>query len=219
MKKLLFFTVSILAFITISAQKISNVDFDSVKTALDANQGLYKELIDRFKKADSTLSADEFKVLYYGQCFQQNYKPYGGSGKDFDKFKEHYEKEDYKKALPFALKILDDDPVDLKMTFKTLVCYHFLNDPENKAAMQMRYENILYTLFLSGDGKTRETAFVVMRVSDEYEAMNNMQVENSSQSLSGDCDVMTLKKNDYGLESLYFNISKPFGSLKKLLKN
>ena len=219
MKKLLFLTVFIFIFIAISAQKISNVDFDSVKTALDAKPGLYKELIDRFKKADSTLIADEFKVLYYGQCFQENYKPYGGDGKDFDKFKEHYEKEDYKKALPFVIKILDEDPIDLKMMFKALVCYHILNDQENKAAMQMRYESILYTLFLSGDGKTRETAFVVMRVSDEYEAMSNMQVENSSQSLSGDCDVMTLKKNDYGLESLYFNISKPFSSLSKLLKN
>jgi hypothetical protein len=208
-----------LAVIIISAQKISNVDFDSVSTALDAKQDLYKELIIRYKKADTTLTPGEFKVLYYGQCLQKDYNPYGGSGKNFDKFKEYYDKEDYKKALPFALKILDEDPMDLQMTFKTLVCYHYLNDMENKTTMQMRYENMLYVLFTSGDGKTNETAFVVMRISDEYEAMRNMEVENTMQSLSGDCDIMTLMENNYGLEKLYFNISKPFGSLKKLFKN
>jgi hypothetical protein len=52
-----------------------------------------------------------------------------------------------------------------------------------------------------------------MRVSDEYELMAAMQVQNTSQSLQGTCDVMTLKENDLGLEKLYFNVSRPLMSM------
>ena len=169
--------------------------------------------------ADSTLTEEEVKVIYYGQCFQDKYNPYGTDSKNFDKFKEYFQKSNYEKALPFVLNMLEKDPMDLKMTYYAIICYHYIEDSANKAIMQVRYENLLLSLFRSGDGKTRETAFVVMRISDEYEAMRNMGVENTSQALSGDCDVMTLKKNDYGLERLYFNIAKPFESMSKMFRS
>lgn len=222
MKKVVILATLLLACIYLPAQKISKVDFDAIKKSLDADPGLYKKLMGRFVDADSTLTASDYSTLYYGQCFQSNYNPYSSDMVNSDQFKKHYDKEDFAQALPFAMKMLEKDPMDIKMTFKALVCNHYLKDDVNKAKMKARYENLLLTIFESGDGKTAATAMVVMRVSDEYEAMANMEVKNTVQSLShteyGPCDVMTLQSNDLGIEKLYFNVSKLFESMNKMFK-
>jgi hypothetical protein len=216
LKGLLFLCVAV-----ISAQKISKVDFDAIKKSLDANPALYKNLVNRIKNSDTTLTAADYSTLYYGQCFQTDYSPYG-SDSNLDEFNKHYQKQEYAKALPIAMKILDKNPIDIRMTFKALVCNHYLKDEENKAKMNTRYENLLLAIIESGDGKTDTTAMVVMKVSDEYELMNNMQVQNTSQSLvqgpAGPCDLMPLKPNDLGLDKLYFNVAKLFESMEKMFK-
>jgi len=221
MKKLLLAGLLLCSF-QLFAQKISNVDFDAIKKSLDASPDLYKDLVTRFKNSDSTLTAADYSTLYYGQCFQKSYNPYG-LDVNVDEFRKHYQKQEYEKALPAALRIIDKNPMDVQMTFRALVCYHYMKDEENKAKMNTRYESILMTIIGSGDGKTAETAFVVMKVSDEYELMNNMEVQNTMQSLvqgpAGQCDMMTLKPNDLGLEKLYFNVSKLFESMSKMFKD
>lgn len=201
----------------LSAQKVSNIDFDAIKKTSDSS-GNYKKLLDRFVKADTTLTQEDYTTLYYGQCFQKDYDPYG-TDDDFNKFKKLYQEQDFTKALPIALKMIEKKPMDMKMTFKALVCYYKLNDEAGKLKMGTRYNNIMEAIMASGDGKTAATAFVVMCVSDEYEMMAGMQVENTMQSLHGDCDVMDLKKNDLNIDKLYFNVSKPLEAMMKMFKN
>ncbi|HMK26610.1 MAG TPA: DUF4919 domain-containing protein [Chitinophagaceae bacterium] len=221
MKKIILLAGLLFCNLFLFSQKVSNIDFDAIKRSLDASPELYKNLIDRFKDSDITLTAADYITLYYGQCFQTGYSPYGNQP-DYDEFKKHYQKQDYEKALPLAIKMLDKNPMDIQMTFKVLVCHHYLKDDENKAKINIRYENLLLTIIESGDGKTAATAMVVMRVSDEYELMNNMQVQNTSQTLitgpAGECDLMALKPNDLGLDKLYFNVSKLFESMSKMFE-
>ncbi|HMU46186.1 MAG TPA: DUF4919 domain-containing protein [Chitinophagaceae bacterium] len=218
MKRILLLPVLISICISLSGQKVSKVDFDAIKKTLDTSPKLYKDLLNRFVSSDSTLTNEEFSIIYYGQCYQEDYNPYGSDVENFDKFKKHYLAKDYDKALPIALKMIRENPLDMKMTFKTLVCYHHLNDEAGKNNMIARYNGIMKTIFDSGDGKTDSTAFVVMCVSDEYELMASLQVENTSQSLIGFCDVMRLKENDLGIDKLYFNVSKPMASMMDMFK-
>lgn len=218
MKKIVLFTALLLSCLCSIAQKASNVNFTSLKKTLEDSPKLYEELLDRFTASDTTLSIDDYYILYYGQCLKESYNPYGADNENFDKFKKHYQTQDYEKALPIALKMIKKDPFNMQMTFKTAVCYHYLKDEVNKVKMLNRYDNIMLTIFESGDGKTEETAFVVMRVNDEYELMSTLKVENTSQSLVGYCDMMSLKENELGIDKLYFNVSKLFESMKKMFK-
>jgi hypothetical protein len=170
-------------------------------------------------QADTSLTKDDYTTLYYGQCYQKNYDPYGSDADNLDKFKKPYLAGEYKEALPFALKMIEKNPLDMKMTFKALVCYHEIKDEDGIQKMKTRYNNIMLSIYESGDGKAAATAFVVMCISDEYELMANLQVEITSQSLVGDCDLMALKQNDLGIDKLYFNISKPFETLAKMFKD
>ena len=210
--------LSLLFFVsTLFAQKISDVDFDSIKKKIDTEPALYKNLMKRFLESDTSLTKTEVDILYYGQCFQPDYSPYG-SDPNAKIFQDHYRKEEFKEALVPALAIIEKNPMDLQMTFKVLVCYHYLHDEVNKLKIATRYNYLLLPIFESGDGRTANTAFVVMRISDEYEMMAHLRVENTLQSLSGDCDVMTLKPNELGLEKLYFNVSKLLETFSKRLK-
>lgn len=218
MKRTLLLLVIGLVCMRSNAQKVSNIDFDAVKKSLDNSPKMYTGLLERFRQADSTLTNDEYKLIYYGQCFQKSYNPYGNDQKNFDSFKKYYQDEKFEQALPFALKMIDNNPLNMKMTFLALVCYHHINDVAGKANMSSRYNGIMKTIFDSGDGKSDPTAFVVMCINDEYELMANMQVQNTSQALRGFCDVMTLKENDLGIKELYFNVSKPLESMMNMFK-
>lgn len=218
MKKLTLLAGLLICSVILYAQKVSNVDFTAIKKSLDAAPQLYQQLLDRFVKSDTTLTKDDYNTLYYGQCYQKDYSPYGSDADNLEKFRKHYDAEEYAKALPYAMKIIEKKPLDMQMTFKALVCNHYLKDEENKSKMGNRYNNIMLSIFESGDGKTAATAFVVMCISDEYELMANLQVTNTSQSLVGDCDLMKLKENDLGLDKLYFNVSKPLESMMNMFK-
>lgn len=218
MKKILLLPVLILICVSLSGQKVSRVDFDVIKKSLDDSPKLYQQLLTRFINSDSTLTNEEFSIIYYGQCYQDDYSPYGNDQENFDKFKKHYLEKNYDRALPIALKMIKNNPLDMKMTFKALVCYHQLQDVAGKNNMIIRYNGIMSTIFNSGDGKSDSTAFVVMCVSDEYELMANLQVETISQSLIGSCDLMRLKENDLGIDKLYFNVSKPMASMMDMFK-
>lgn len=222
MKKIILLAGVLLCSLHLFSQKISNIDFDALKKTLDASPTLYKDLMNRFVQSDSTLTGGDYSTLYYGQCLQESYNPYGSDMKNFDDFKKYYLEQDYAKALPYAMKMIEKDPMDIQMTFKALVCNHYLKDEASKAKMNTRYENLLLAILASGDGQSETTAYVVMRVRDEYELMGNMEVQNTMQSLvhgkAGPCDMMTLKPNDLGLEKLYFNVSRLFEFMQKKMK-
>ncbi len=219
MKKSILLIMGFICCLFAFSQQVSKVNFDAIKKSLETNPGLYKDLLSKLKKSDTTLSKEDYHTLYYGQCFQDNYNPYGSDYKNLDDFKKHYQAQNYEKALPFALDMLKNNPLDLQMIFKTLVCHHYVNDMESKAKVGHQFRNLLWVIFDSGDGRSAETAIVVMRVGDEYELMANMEVQNTSQALIGSCDVMTLKENDLGIDKLYFNVSKPLGAMAKMLGN
>src|SRR5258708_1113063 len=75
MKKIVFIAVLLFSSCFSFSQKISNVDFDAVKKKLDTDPGLYKQLLDRFIQSDSTLTNEDYYLIYYGQCFQPSYDP------------------------------------------------------------------------------------------------------------------------------------------------
>lgn len=210
MKKIAFIAVLLFSSCFSFSQKISNVDFDAIKKKLDADLGLYKQLLDRFIQSDSTLTNEDYYLVYYGQCFQSSYDPNSVDHDNYDKFKKYFSAENYAKALPYAMKIIDKKPLDMEMTLKALLCYHFLNDDTNRLKLLPRYNNIMLTIHRSGNGLSGATAFVSMNMGDNYELMTTMKVEASSSIIKGECVVMTLKENKNHVKEVYFNVSKPY---------
>ncbi len=216
---LLFFSIVISGYCF--GQKVLTVDFDSIKIKISDPKSAcyYPKLMERFGKADTTLTDDELDCIYYGNIFSEKYTPYGGLSKDDDKFYKFYNKGKYKKAIPYGKKGLKENPVDLKMLFKMTVCYDQLGDKKTAQEYADRYFPLLHVITRSGDGKTIETAYVVTCVADEYEILADMDLGSTQQALYGDTDKLSIspenQKNDPKITALYFNVQVSMNYLEK----
>lgn len=215
--------LSVFFLINTYGQKISNIDFDFIKTKIqDSSSTLfYPLLIERFINADTTLTEKEIELIYYGNVFSESYKPYSTSEAE-KKFMELYRQEKYKEAIPFGEEVLKENPINLKISFKMLVCYNVLGDKTTAKHYANRYFPLLDCIYYSGDGKSIQTAFVVLKVPDEYEILSSLELQSKGQALVGDTDVLTIDKKNQKAEkgkkkisSLYFNVSKPLDHLQK----
>ena len=203
------------------AQKVSKIDFDLIKTETTnaESEHFYPNLLTRYVEGDTNLTIEDYAFIYYGNVFTENYNPYGLS-KDQSKFMELYREKKYEKAIAYGEKVLKENPVNLKITFKMMVCYHVLEEVEKSKLYAKRYFPVLDCIYKGGDGLSEETAYVVIMVADEYEIMADMKVSMTSQSLVRNTDVITLKEQEGGnkLEKLYFNVSKPLNKMAEQFK-
>lgn len=208
------------------SQKIGKIDFDEIKllTQDSLSETYYPKLIERFMSFDTTLTENDFKLIYYGNVFADNYNPYGTSETQRE-FLELYNKQDYSNAIPLGLQVLKENPINTTVLFKMIIIYYQLSDKENQNKYAMLYYGLLNEIYLSGDGNTCETAMVVIKVSDEYEIIAELQLNVEMQSLVGDCDLMEFEiesQNDekykVPIEKLYFNVRMPLDNLSKQFK-
>lgn len=191
--------------------------YDSVEVSLKNDKDLYKKLLDRYIDIDTTLTNKEMAIVYYGAVFQKSYNPYGTPKKEKEFF-EYYNNKNYKKALPIGEKILKDEPLNLKIVFKLLVCANTLEDEKRIEKYRFYYIRILRTILMSGDGLSSETAFVVTNVDHEYTLMGQLELGYSSQSLVGVCDKFKLtdKGDDFEGDEIWFDVSKSLAHLSKM---
>ena len=204
-------------------QKISNIDFDFINTKIKDSTStfFYPLLINRFVKVDTTLTEKEYELIYYGNTYSEKYKPYSTSEAE-KKFFELYRQEKYKEAIPFGKEVLKENPINLKISFRMLVCFNVLGDKITAKHYANRYFPLLNCIYNSGDGKSIQTAFVVLKVDDEYEILDDLGLSSKGQALVGDTDVLTIdkknqkvKKGEKKISSLYFNVTKPLDYLQQ----
>ncbi|MGP2570279.1 DUF4919 domain-containing protein [Ornithobacterium rhinotracheale] len=200
---------------TFYAQKISNIDFDSIKAKIqDENSpSYYPNLIERLKLHDPTLTEDDYTNLYYGNVFYENYDPYA-----FNKEKSDNEKElnkqmkagNFKEAIPLALAILDKNPIELEPLTFLMIAYGNLKDKESVRKFIPAYAELIKAIERSGDGKSKETAYVINSVPDEYQLLYFKKLNPISQKLiDARYDVLEVKDENGNVENVYFDVSKP----------
>ena len=72
MKQLVFIHLFVLTTLLASGQN-KPVDLKKVKKV--SNSEAYEKLFDRFVANDTTLTADDYVLIYYGQAYRKDYKP------------------------------------------------------------------------------------------------------------------------------------------------
>lgn len=222
MKNIIFTLLIVLITTNAYSQKISNLDYDDIKKETSNKKSInyYPLLLERLMTYDTTLTTDEYSYLYYGFTLKDNYSPYG-TPKGQDEFLEIYYAEDYKTAIPLGKKILEENPINIKIIFKMLVCYYALEQLDTARLYGIQYYGFLNAIYNSGDGKSIETAWVVISVPDEYEILADMELENTGQALvygdQGACDRISIdeknQKYDPLIKKVFFNVSLPFESM------
>ena len=203
-------------------------DYKRIKKEVNTkgSEFYYPELLRRFEAADTTLTAEQLYYFYYGTATRPDYNPYKTSNYDaLHKAleKETPEKEDWENAAKAIDEQLKTDPTNIRFHMYKHMIYRNLYGPEAKKTFDA-YNQVVMLLSAvtsTGDGRSKETAFHVICVTDEYGIMDVLGLSPKMQSLvHGDhgqsYDVMELEKNEYGLESMYFNITVSIEAMNKM---
>ena len=202
-------------------------DYKQIKKEINSkgSEFYYPELLRRFEAADTTLTAEHMYYFYYGTATRPDYSPYKTSNynalhKALEK--EKPEKEDWENAAKAIDEQLKSDPTNIRFHLYKHVVYSNLYGSESEKTVDAfnQVGMLLSAVTSTGDGRSKGTAYHVICVTDEYGIMDVFGLSPKMQSLVEDkgqsYDVMELQNNEYGLESLYFNITVCMKAMNKM---
>ena len=171
MKKIAFILIALVGGIFAAQAK---VDYNAMEVEMRMNPDRYRQLLERFENADTTLSTDELSLLYYGASFTPSYAP---DAKYADIVKA-IEDKNYEQAGLLAEKALQHDPMSLELNILALEASEKGADDAahhlRTARLGFRCDMIANTILESGRGTNAHEPFVVTSEADMMRIMRNV---------------------------------------------
>ena len=188
------------------------------KLTHDSSSGYYyPNLFRRYLDNDSTLNAEDFKMLYYGYYFQLGYLPTGSSSVYNDSISmlmanDKLSRSEWMRVIGYIYKYIETFPFDLEKLNLLFVAYHNVNDEYYSMKYRKKLEMLIKTILRTGDGKTPETGFHVLEREDEFSLLSVLGYDFSGQQsqIPPKCDYLAVSKNVDGIPGMYFDISQIF---------
>ena len=137
------------------------------KQVADHSQStFYPTLLKRFNAFDTTLTRDDYRLLYYGFVFQKNYNGNMSHHKtDIDRL---ISAKKYKEAIALCDSILNIVPVSLVANYLEASALYQLNQNYAKdIPYRDRYRKLRDAILSSGDGYRCQSALKVIFADDE----------------------------------------------------
>lgn len=150
------------------------VDLNSVEVEINMNPAGYRQLLDRFNAADTTLTPEQLATVYYGYAFTPGYNP-TESHQDVIRA---YEQADYDTALELATDALRTNPVSLDLSVIALASADRLRDRKNIgrliARLGLKCDLIATAILGSGQGTSASSPFIVIDSADIDRVLRNI---------------------------------------------
>ncbi|UIR55035.1 DUF4919 domain-containing protein [Sphingobacterium sp. SRCM116780] len=200
------FTVSVQAQIVKSFAPV----YADIKKVISDNQSdnHYPKLLKRFLEMDSTLTEEQYYVIYYGQCLQDNYNPLSKGNESIQKLAQKVTAENYTDFKTAYLKTKDQYPLDLRSLQNAYILAYKFQDDAFVRKLQVPLIGLIKVIASSGDGKSPDQGFHIMNESDEYVFCNLLNLHILEKSQVGEFDFIQLSKNERFGKIIYF-INRP----------
>ena len=216
MSRILLVTALLFSLMSVSAQKNRFIrpDYKKIsKTIQRPDSPLnYTLLMDRYRANDTTLTREEYHLLYYGFSLQPDFRPdkqdvYSDSLLKLMKLPD-LKAEQYDVMLRLANKALEANPFDMRYLDPAIYAYRMKGNHDLALKLEFRLGRIVETIFNSGDGFTEKTAFHVIAISHEYDLLRALGFRYGGQqrlSKTG-IDYLKVEPNSYGIEGMFFSL-------------
>ena len=223
MKKLFSFFLLFASLVVFSqSENPSPPNYKKIKKNIENSSSsfYYKTLIDRFHKADESLSTEEMKHLYFGFTFQKEYSPYE---------RHHYsdsisvilrnetlDNEHFNAIEKYAAEMFIENPFSIRTLTYLSLAQEKLGKDNSKSIIQINL--IAKAILDTGDGISKKSALFVTHVVDEYDVLNLLGFKYAGQHklVDGIFDLLKIEKNKYGIDALFFEVSP---SMNHLVQN
>lgn len=212
---LLSFVVTVAAF---AQNSFTPVNMEVVKTAVSGNK--YAKLLDRYNTFDTTLTIDDYRLLYYGAVFQSSYSP--DPSLKQKEINESITKRDFTNVILLCDEVLKKYPISLTANFAKGLALVSANANDTVYSSYMnRYASLLRAIASSGNGKTAKTGFKTIFIADEYEMIYKYFgiKQHFAQKVDGICDVFDVQPSDkWPDKKIWFDASEIFKKEAALFK-
>lgn len=172
----------------------------------------YPKLMAKYEANETIMGLEDYRHLYLGYVFQEDYNPYRHS--EFaQQVEEQYYKTDHTRAecdtiIKYAELSLADNPFDLRQI--NFLIYALREKQKNNLAniWQYRLNHLLEAIVSTGTGIDKDNAWYVINPQHEYMIINLLGHIARKQSFEEPYyDYITVeKKKDNDPEGYYFNI-------------
>lgn len=187
----------------------------------------YDKLFAMYQRNDTTLTLKDYRMLYYGYYFQKSYKPYTNTdNRSYQKLSHIYDKKniskrDLTRVIKLALEYLETNPFDARKLFDVYTAYELLGDTVSGQPYLNKAMSIGKAIISTGDGLTKETAYHVLHISNEYFIILALGYEEDGDRMLTEewCDYLSLKENDNQVKGLYFDVTAMRIAYMRLYKN
>ena len=186
-------------------------------TASSAGKGEYAELVARMKSGETQV---DYRALREAYAASPGYDPYAMKVQAMiGMMVDAANAGDCDKALDLAKRITDIDFVQIDAHTVADFCYHQRKDAKRAAFHHAVALGLLRSIAASGDGKSPASAFVVVSMDEEYAMIHTLGLHVDQQALVNangrSYDRLAVTTLDGRHLSIYFDVSRPFGSLER----
>jgi hypothetical protein len=175
----------------------------------------YDQMLATLKGGDTNI---DFKAFRYAFAETPQYSPYAEHGDKRAMFRA-LQAGDYQTATMLANEILAADYTDLDAHFVCFVAYDKSHDGTDAQFHRTVVRGLMDSISESGDGKSADTAYVVIAVREEYAYLGLSGYDVNGQTLvksnSGPVDAMDVTDQmTREHRTIYFNVSRSFAALE-----
>lgn len=196
---------------------VKSLDIDDIQTSTtdSTSEYYYPSLVERYMSNDTTLlGLDEFRYLYFGAAFQEDYNPYRQPPFiDNKPIQELYYTSKHTPAqcdsiIKYAELSLADNPLDLKQITFYIIALRERHKYARADLWEYRLLNLITAILSSGYG-TKESPWYVIYPFHEYNILNFMNyIANKHTDIGNDIDMLEITKHkDSDPKGFYFNTS------------
>ena len=150
------------------------VDFTALEVDVQMHPAEYRELLERFERADTTLTSAELQKVYFGYSFTTGYDP----REAYTEAEAAYDSADYATALELAEKALQSNPVSLDLNVLALASAEHLREKGGMGPRILLYgvrADMAATAILeSGSGTEAHSPFRVITSADMTRLLRNV---------------------------------------------
>lgn len=172
----------------------------------------YPKLMKMYEQNETIMNLDQFRHLYLGTVFQEDYNPYRhgrfSSSVEALYYKENHTRAELDSIILFAEESLKDDPFDLtQMNYLIFALRH--RGKNNRAAIwQYRLNHLLEAIVSTGTGADTDHAWFVINPRHEYNIINFQNtIAEKQKYVEPYFDYISIKKtNDKLPDGYFFNI-------------
>ncbi|HVF22656.1 MAG TPA: DUF4919 domain-containing protein [Pyrinomonadaceae bacterium] len=206
------FLIGLFVVISVTAQTPQTTPAPTEKeTPKPTPKTKYDALLEKVKQKDPSVNFTELRHAFYESA---NYHPQSPM-MTYRPLNAAIAQKNYEEALKIAESVLSKNFVEINAHMAAQIAYQETGNAEKAEFHKFMVDGLLNSIKSSMDGKSKEKAFEVISINEEYGLIRSLGLRPINQALQEDkghfYDVITVVDPQTNQQSqLYFNIDKPF---------